>query len=859
MLRSLKSKIAAVSLAATTALCGVAAHRIVEHAVWFPIDVERYPQEVTVPGPPDLIRFLAATVSDTSSKASRAPVRAAVIMDEVLGAYADLHKTYGTAAAVLGSAEVFAIWDEGGSVRWLEGFENLVQDPDSHAAILAEAGATERVAELVAETKDVWRLTNEIEIKSQSMAGPGGQGFWQEKLGHEDYDIGMGALPLTPGVTMPDVPPAPERGSAYDRLDQAQFSLATRLADEKQAENAVFWQGTGTLEKNPDTGGLNPADVWQTVLYVETAPFVDESTFIDLAAGMARVQRDAAIAVWRIKYRDWVERPVGRYGKDRTHKISSPPFPAYVSGHATTAAAGAAWLTAFDPDREEIWHEVARDIERSRIWGGVHYLSDNAAGWALGEDIAHQHGAAPAQAPWTGSRMPGFDAALLSAIDAALGWIEDKRIAFKRARLDAPEFVEMRDHGGDMPDFEGELRAHEIAAGSLATADFDGNGKREVLISGRDSAKLFEWSSASRLTEVWSISHASANGAFFTKKSGEIDGILVVGETAPRWYPRLKNGFATLPGRIDMAPDLDFYSRGILVEDVDGDGFEDIRMLEYAPTWFTGSGMIFDTEGAPNRILYRTEDGFKLEEDEQSTSAATFTASRADLTGDGVAEFIEVNDSGHLRVRDGQSDEVLKMDGDLALIHSGMSATPIHVGDRIALHITNIMASDKDRAFIAATGEGARDNDSEESKHDLLAVWDPKIGALKDISNQKVNDQGREWSWGSAAGDLNGDGLEDLIVAEGFIETLAFDCGFRVYLQTPEGSFEPASDVSGIRLKHSSPRSVILEDIDGDGDLDILSNTGLKLRIWENTSGISGARGSASASPERGFMTQVFE
>jgi hypothetical protein len=184
---------------------------------------------------------------------------------------------------------------------------------------------------------------------------------------------------------------------------------------------------------------------------------------------------------------------------------------------------------------------------------------------------------------------------------------------------------------------------------------------------------------------------------------------------------------------------------------------------------------------------------------------------------------------------------------------AGMSATPIIVNKEVALHISNIRLAEE----LDATTPY---QDIPRVQNDVLLKWSPENNEFVDISNSLLNDYKREWSWGSAAGDINGDGLQDLVVAEGIIDSLAFNCGIRIYIQQKDGSFLSVSDLIGINFTEGSPRSIALEDLDDDGDLDIIVNSKLQARIFENKSDIIPKNNiPLSVSPERGYLTQVIE
>jgi membrane-associated phospholipid phosphatase len=120
---------------------------------------------------------------------------------------------------------------------------------------------------------------------------------------------------------------------------------------------------------------------------------------------------DVGIACWDCKYRYNLWRPVdaiheAEVGADRSWKplLVTPPFPSYTSGHSSFSGAAAAVLASFfgsdavaftsDSDGlpgvtrsyNSFW-AAAQEAGRSRIYGGIHYEFDNAAGLTAGQAI----------------------------------------------------------------------------------------------------------------------------------------------------------------------------------------------------------------------------------------------------------------------------------------------------------------------------------------------------------------------------------------------------------------------------------------------------------------------------------------
>jgi membrane-associated phospholipid phosphatase len=67
--------------------------------------------------------------------------------------------------------------------------------------------------------------------------------------------------------------------------------------------------------------------------------------------------------------------------------IATPPFPSYVSGHSTTSGAAAEVLARFFPSQARRLGGLAEEAAVSRLYGGIHFRSDNEAGLMLGRKV----------------------------------------------------------------------------------------------------------------------------------------------------------------------------------------------------------------------------------------------------------------------------------------------------------------------------------------------------------------------------------------------------------------------------------------------------------------------------------------
>jgi membrane-associated phospholipid phosphatase len=103
-------------------------------------------------------------------------------------------------------------------------------------------------------------------------------------------------------------------------------------------------------------------------------------------------QADAFIACWDAKFTYWSERPVTAIRRELdpgySPYIATPPFPSCVSGHSTTSGAASEVLARFFPRAARELRRSAEEAAVSRLYGGIHFSSDNEAGLALGKRVA---------------------------------------------------------------------------------------------------------------------------------------------------------------------------------------------------------------------------------------------------------------------------------------------------------------------------------------------------------------------------------------------------------------------------------------------------------------------------------------
>jgi membrane-associated phospholipid phosphatase len=189
---------------------------------------------------------------------------------------------------------------------------------------------------------------------------------------------------LTSGSQFRPGPPTAFGSPRYAAEIREVHDVSRFLTDE-QRWIADFWaDGAGTV---------TPPGHWNRIaLDLIRARRLSSRSAARVLAVLNTAQADAFIACWDAKFAYWSERPVTAIRRELdpswTPHIATPPFPSYVSGHSTTSGAASEVLAAYFPAAAKQLRAWAKEAAVSRLYGGIHFRSDNEAGLALGKRIS---------------------------------------------------------------------------------------------------------------------------------------------------------------------------------------------------------------------------------------------------------------------------------------------------------------------------------------------------------------------------------------------------------------------------------------------------------------------------------------
>jgi membrane-associated phospholipid phosphatase len=180
-------------------------------------------------------------------------------------------------------------------------------------------------------------------------------------------------------------PPRPPRpGEPVFEAEVREVYDVSRALTPEQRAIALFWaDGPGTF---------TPPGHWNEIaLGLVRTHGLDTAQAARVFAVLNTAQADAFICIWDAKYAYWSLRPITAIRREIDPSwspvITTPPFPSYVSGHSGTSGAAATVLSAFFPAEAMQLRAWANEAALSRLYGGIHFPTDNEVGLALGISV----------------------------------------------------------------------------------------------------------------------------------------------------------------------------------------------------------------------------------------------------------------------------------------------------------------------------------------------------------------------------------------------------------------------------------------------------------------------------------------
>lgn len=336
--------------------------------------------------------------------------------------------------------------------------------------------------------------------------------------------------------------------------------------------------------------------------------------------------------------------------------------------------------------------------------------------------------------------------------------------------------------------------------------------------------------------------------------------------------------------------DTGMYSEGMALGDIDGDGDLDLLAAQFSAVSNTVSVCFNDGKGhfignqslgvsvgaAPKRVVLGDVDGdgdldlLTANQGSNSVSvrlndgAGSFSGGSeiavdryptrvvlGDLDGDGDLDLLVATLSGWLNVRlnDGMgafrpgsavrtpssnSDAVLgdvDGDGDLDALATNFTAQTISVrlndGAGNFSGTVEIPATSQPQALVAGDVDGDGDLDLLVTSGGTSSAWVYLNSGRGDFSARQIVAVG-VGPYNAALGDVDGDGDLDLFTAN------IYD-NVGLFLNNGQGNFSKATSAGYLTASHRQATDLVLGDVDGDGDLDLLTSLPPIVRIDLNS------------------------
>lgn len=265
---------------------------------------------------------------------------------------------------------------------------------------------------------------------------------------------------------------------------------------------------------------------------------------------------------------------------------------------------------------------------------------------------------------------------------------------------------------------------------------------------------------------------------------------------------------------------------GLTVGDIDKDGDLDIFLATYLKKELMEGQTIFEdyNYGSTSELLLNNGDNtFK-----SITKSAgldyvhnTFQGVLVDIDNDSWLDLVVVHDTGEARTYKNNGDLTFTMKPN-PLTKKFAYPMGLAVGDYNNDGLVDFMFSNTGSTLPRLLAKGDIKDASKFNEKWILFKNEGNFKFTDAAEETKIADY--EFSWGCTFADLNNDGLQDLMVAENYVDLAPnklFRLPSRVLIQKEDGTFAPTEEESGLVNPHFAITSLV-SDFNQDGYLDMI-------------------------------------
>ena len=337
------------------------------------------------------------------------------------------------------------------------------------------------------------------------------------------------------------------------------------------------------------------------------------------------------------------------------------------------------------------------------------------------------------------------------------------------------------------------LTASDIATSAalaygVFSADMDGDGDMDIVSASFDDDTIAWYENNGAADPTWTASNIAtsadgANSVFAADMDGDGDMDIVsssANDNTIAWYENDGNANPTWAAA-DIATSANS-AKSVFVADMDGDGDMDILSASYNDNtiaWYENNGAADPTWTAT---------------DIATSAAGALSVYAADMDGDGDMDIVSAGFS----------------DNTIAWYENNGAADPTWAAADIATSANGaagVFAADMD-------GDGDMDIVSASSNDNTIA-WYENNGAADPTWTAADIVTNAGFARDIHAADLDGDGDMDIVSADFGDNTIAW--------YENNGAADPTWTAANIVTNANAPHSVFVADMDGDGDMDIVS------------------------------------